>query len=305
MKRLAKRMQTTAAMRRCGLIASWCATMSVLSAVSTAGAVESKSNEPSAEHGHFHHVHVNVSDVQKTSAFYEKVFSAVPITYGNRQLALLTDRSFIFLNQVAAPIKSQLQTGVIHIGWSGIDGKSEYAWWQKEGIEFYTPLTAFGPGEFMYLYGPDREVVEIWTNERHRRLNHVHMLATDPKETAEWFARVVNPDSKAELVRDALGNYNVKVDNVTLHTFPDNQLFKPKERDGEIQHTDGSGIDHLAFSFRNLNAAYQRLKALGIPIEKPIATEKLYGVESFFVRAPNGVLVELIKAKPLPEAAWE
>lgn len=28
---------------------------------------------------------------------------------------------------------------MIHIGWSGIDGKSEYAWWQKEGIEFYTP----------------------------------------------------------------------------------------------------------------------------------------------------------------------
>ena len=30
-----------------------------------------------------------------------------------------------------------------------------------------------------------------------------------------------------------------------------------------------------------------------------------YGFRHFFVRAPNGVLVELVEAKPWPDAAWE
>lgn len=49
----------------------------------------------------------------------------------------------------------------------------------------------------------------------------------------------------------------------------------------------------------------QRLQSLDVPIERPIATDEAYGTESFFVRAPNDVLVELVKAKPLPDAAWE
>lgn len=279
-------------------------TLSLL-ALTAASAAPMSSAPTAVEQGHFHHVHLNVSDVAKTIEFYEKVFGVTEIRYANRQPALLAERAFIFMNQVTPPIKSQLQTGVIHIGWSGIDGKSEYAWWQKQGIEFYAPLTAFGPGDYMYLYGPDREVIEIWTNERHHRLNHVHMLASNPKETAEWFAKVVNAEGQGPIAPEMLGNFNVKVDNVTLHIFPDNQLFKPKERQEAIQPTDGSGIDHIAFSFRDLSAAKIRLQSLGIPIEKSIPADKVYGIESVFVRAPNGVLVELVKAKPLPEAAWE
>jgi hypothetical protein len=44
----------------------------------------------------------------------------------------------------------------------------------------------------MYLYGPDREVVEIWTVEKRHRLNHVHMLSPNPKAAAEWFVRATN-----------------------------------------------------------------------------------------------------------------
>jgi catechol 2,3-dioxygenase-like lactoylglutathione lyase family enzyme len=262
---------------------------------------------PAAEpdHGRFHHVHLNVTDVARTSAFYGKVFGVVPVSYAGRAPALMAERSFIFLTPVAGPIASQLQTGVIHIGWSGVDGPSEYAGLQKQGIEFYTPLTAFLGGHYMYLYGPDREVIEIWTVEKHHRLNHVHMLAADPRATAEWFAKVTNSAAPATLGPERLGNWNVSYGDVTLHIFPDVAVFRPKERTGAIQPTDGRGIDHLAFSFRDLDAALRRVEAAGVPIVRPIAVDPAYGVRSFFVRAPNGVLVELVKANPLPDAAWQ
>jgi catechol 2,3-dioxygenase-like lactoylglutathione lyase family enzyme len=258
-----------------------------------------------AEHGRFHHVHLNVSDATKTAAFYEKVFGVVPVKYAETRLALMAERSFVFLTESQAPITSQLQTGLIHIGWSGIDGANEFAWWQKEGVEFHTPLSKIGPGEYFYLYGPDREVIEIWTNERHHRLNHVHMLAASPQQTAEWFARVLNSENGPERDSLQLGNINVRFGDVTLHIFPDLAIYRPKERTGALQPTDGAGIDHLAFSFRDLEQALERIQSEGVAIERSRPRDNDYRIESFFVRSPDGVLVELVKAKPLPEAAWE
>src|SRR5262245_3231261 len=104
-----------------------------------------------AEHGRFHHVHLNVSDVGKTSAFYQKIFGVTPVYYAGRAPALMAERAFICLNQLQGPIPSQLQTGVIHIGWSGIDGPSEFEWLKAQGVEFYTPLTPFLGAHYMYL----------------------------------------------------------------------------------------------------------------------------------------------------------
>lgn len=35
------------------------------------------------------------------------------------------------------------------------------------------------------------------------------------------------------------------------------------------------------------------------------SVDEKYGFRHFFSRAPNGVLVEFVEAKPWPEAAWE
>jgi catechol 2,3-dioxygenase-like lactoylglutathione lyase family enzyme len=290
--------KTLASLLAVALALPGCAT---LAHPSSAGDAE----QVAAEHGRFHHVHLNVSDIARTSAFYEKVFGVVPVQYGGRVPALMAERSFIFLNQVKAPIPSQLQTGVIHVGWSGVDGAGEYAWWQKQGIEFYTPLSRLGAWEYFYLYGPDREVIEIWTQDRNHLFNHVHMLSPNPKATAEWFAKVTNSSTPAAAGAGLAGYWKVDYGDVALDILPDTGAFKPKERTGAIQPTDGSGIDHLAFSFRNLDAALKRVMALGIPIEKPVSTDVTYGMRSFFVRSPDGVLVELVQAKPLPESAWE
>jgi catechol 2,3-dioxygenase-like lactoylglutathione lyase family enzyme len=281
------------------------AALVVLSGCSSSPAATKGETTSAAEHGRFHHVHLNVTDIAKTTAFYEKTFGVIPVSYAAKAPALMAERSFIFLNQVAPPIASQLQTGVIHIGWSGVDGAAEYAWWQKQGVEFYTPLSRLGAWEYFYLYGPDREVIEIWTQDKNHRFNHVHMLSPDPKATAEWFAKVTNSAESAQAGAGLPGYWKVDYGDVALDILSDTAPFRPKERTGALQRTDGTGIDHLAFSFRNIEAAYARVKAQGVPIERPIAADPAYGVKSFFVRSPDGVLVELVEANPLPEAAWD
>src|ERR1700761_4024167 len=75
-----------------------------------------------AEHGRFHHVHLNVADPSRTSAFYEKTFGVVPVAYAGHVPALMAERTFILLDKKPGPIVAPLQTGVIHIGWGGVDG---------------------------------------------------------------------------------------------------------------------------------------------------------------------------------------
>jgi catechol 2,3-dioxygenase-like lactoylglutathione lyase family enzyme len=256
-----------------------------------------------AEQAHFHHVRLNVQDLQATLDFYQKVFGATPVNFNNRTPGLFTERSFLLMNTVEKPAISNLKTAIWHIGWGGIDGPNEYQWWLKQGVEFYTPLTELGQNHYMYLYGPDKEVVEIYTGGKHHRFNHVHILATKPLETARWFQEVLELDDQQ--VRKGEDRAFVNIDNVQIIVYPNSERYRPKEQGDSVLPTDDSTIAHIAFSFRDLNSAFNRLQQQNIAIEQAIKTSELHGLPSFFVRAPDSILIETVQAKPLPEGIWE
>jgi catechol 2,3-dioxygenase-like lactoylglutathione lyase family enzyme len=49
---------------------------------------------------HFHHVHLNSTDPQKTFEFYEQVFGAKRVKFRDRSDALFTGRGFLLVNKV-------------------------------------------------------------------------------------------------------------------------------------------------------------------------------------------------------------
>ena len=256
-----------------------------------------------AEQAHFHHVRLNVQDREATSAFYQKVFGATPVNFNNKTPGLFTERSFILLNLVDEAAFSNLKTAIWHIGWGGIDGPNEFAWWQQQGVEFYTPVTELGANHYMYLYGPDREIVEIYTGGKHHRFNHVHILATEPLLTTQWLQDALNlPDDQ---IRRGNDRAFVNIDNVQIIVYPNTERYKPLQQGETLRPTDDSTIAHIAFSFRDLKAAYDEMNKGNITVVAPIKINALHGLPSFFVRAPDGILVEMVEAKPLPEGIWE
>jgi catechol 2,3-dioxygenase-like lactoylglutathione lyase family enzyme len=261
------------------------------------------------EVGHLHHVHLNVSDIDKTTEFYQRIFGAVPIKYNAKVPALLLERSFLFMNRMeAGKIVNHQLTGLTHVSWSAIDGKHEYEWLKSQGVDFYTPVSELLPGStYMYLYGPDREVIELFDYQRHHRFNHIHLVAKDAAQTAQtaqWFHTLIHAE-KAIVVSKTLGNHTLDIDNVAFSVFAIGARFTPRENDGTLRITDNSHLDHIAFSFRDLDAAYRRIEKLGVERVGPMATDNDYGFRHFFVRAPNGVLVELVEGQSWPQAAWE
>ena len=67
----------------------------------------------------------------------------------------------------------------------------------------------------------------------------------------------------------------------------------------------GRAIDHFAFSYRDLDAAFARLTAAGVEIAEPISWKGELNLRSFFVAGPDGVTVEIVEERPIPEGLWD
>ncbi|HEY1601602.1 MAG TPA: VOC family protein [Pirellulales bacterium] len=268
----------------------------------------------------FHHVHLNVTDPKSSIKFYSRVFGATPTKYRGVADALFTERSFLLLNKVDTPPETKLNTGIWHIGWGGVDVKNEFEWWKNHGVDIHTPLSPL-PGSdnyYMYINGPDKELIEINTMGHHR-FAHVHFFCTDVNETVGWYAKNLGLKPLRPKVEKPKGNMStlagiwinvIPCDNVTMIFFGKPDVtpappWWPDEPLKEIQPTRGRPIDHIAFSYRDIEPVFERMKAAGVEIVEPITMHDDIKTKSFTVLAPEKVTIEIVEAKPIPEGVWE
>ncbi len=278
----------------------------------------------------FHHTHINAVDPAKSIQYYVTMFGAVPTKYRSLSDAVFVDRSFILFNKVAQPAPWKMESGIYHIGWGGVDGPSEFDWRSKKGMQWETPLSTLGNNYFMYAYGPDKEVVEVWTGFQHERFGHVHLFSEDVGAATQWYvsnlgvtgpARLspkppaapadfkADPKNPMEIFR-YLWSSQVSTDNdvaINLFAKPSKDTVNWWNYDplGELVASDGRAIDHIAFSYRNIQPVYDRMKAAGVEIVDEIKARPEFGFKSFFVRGPDKVLIEIVEEKPIPEGLWD
>jgi catechol 2,3-dioxygenase-like lactoylglutathione lyase family enzyme len=290
--------------------------LSTMLAAFTAAPLSADDVEPAR----FHHVMLNVTDPQASIQFYARVFGATPIKFRGVSDALFTERSFILLNKVDTPPDSRLNTGIWHIGWGGVDVQHEYEWWKRHGVTFHTPLSPL-PGTdnyYMYISGPDKELIEINTMGHHR-FAHVHFFCDDVNATTDWYARHLGLKPRVPHRDKPTGDMStragiwanvIRCDNVTMIFFgkPDGTpapRWWPDEPLVDIQPTQGHGIDRIGFSYRDIGPVFERMKAGGAEIIEPITEKKQFGLKSFLVLGPDKVTIEIVEARPIPEGVWE
>lgn len=286
--------------------------------VSSAGSPEVDGEEAA----HFHHVRLNVVDPAKTIEFYTKNLGAVEIKYRSRVPALFTERSFLLLNKAASPPPHLPHSAISHIGWASVNGQADFEWLKSRGVEFETPIGKLGNNYGMYFYGPDKELIELWTGGKHHRFDHVHLWATDVETTARWYEKHlglkvrVNPKPTSKDREDirAIWMAFMQCDNVGFAVFgrPDfdsrwwpGGSYTKEDAPSEFQTTKGRAIDHLAFSYRRIEPVYERMQAAGVKIAEPITLREDTGHKSFYIVAPDEILIEIVEAKPIPESSWE
>jgi catechol 2,3-dioxygenase-like lactoylglutathione lyase family enzyme len=286
--------------------------------VALAATLQARGEE--AQPARFHHVMLNSVDPAKSIKFYSRVFGASPIKFRGVSDALFTEKSFILFNKVDTPPDGTLNTGIWHIGWGGVDVKNEYEWWKRHDVDIHTPLSPL-PGNdnyYMYIRGPDKELIEINTMGHHR-FAHAHFFCTDVNESVAWYAKHLGLKPRAPKVNKPKGDMStlagiwmnfIQCDNVIMIFFgkPDVSPSPPWWPDPplvDIQPTKNRPIDRLAFSYRDIGPVFERMKADGVEIIEPITQRPEYKMKSFLVQGPDKVTIEVVEAKPVPEGTWD
>jgi lactoylglutathione lyase len=118
--------------------------------------------------------------------------------------------------------------------------------------------------------------------------DHIHLRTTDPEATVQWYERMLG----AEVIRSMqegkpridlkLGGANIFIAPVTAGDGVNAPPTTPYQ-----------GLDHFGLTVTGIDAIAADLKAKGVVFTKEPTTVRP-GVRICFIRAPEGVSIELL-----------
>lgn len=280
----------------------------------------------------YHHTRINTLDPVKSMKFYETVFNAQSIKYRGHSNAVLVDRALILFNQVTEPPAWELKSGLYHIGWGCKDTVAEFEWLRKHQVEVETPPRMLGPHQYLYAFGPSREFFEFYSGIPQPRFAHVHLITSDVAATAQWYMDnlgLIGPRRIPPKPAPPPSDFKVDVNNplpalryvwltevrtsddvrINIFGMPGNGNFNwwthtetPPET---LAPSAGRALDHIAFSFRNIEPVRDHMRDNGVEIMDDIKVRDDFGFKSFFVIGPDQVTIEVVEEKPIPDGSWE
>lgn len=268
----------------------------------------------------FHHLHLNASDPAAAVSFYVNKFEGERRTFAGAD-AVWANNSWLLFQQVTAAPKSDITSGIWHMGWGGgADMKETYRKQLENGTRFQTPLTDIsdqcdgkgGNDRFLFAYvdGPDHALIELNTTAAgNYRFGHVHLLSSDPVGAGQWYMKhfgltrrgegPISREPRFRCGRQTGPSFSMMMDDVNVIVYPIEwaQTAFPelwKDRAG-IESTSGHVIDHLGFAVGSVDATVARLRRDGVLVIQGART--LEGVRSAVIQGPDRVRIELLQVE--------
>jgi catechol 2,3-dioxygenase-like lactoylglutathione lyase family enzyme len=130
---------------------------------------------------------------------------------------------------------------------------------------------------------------------RVKSLDHIHIYAANPEESAEFYQlhfeakqahRNVNTNGDVRIFL-ALGGQII-----VLGSFPASMASVPPPEAGDGAYVHGFGIAHFGLRVADLKASIDELSASGVRLLSEVVQEPT-GLSYAYVAAPDGVILEL------------
>jgi len=122
--------------------------------------------------------------------------------------------------------------------------------------------------------------------------DHIHLRTTDPEKTAQWFERMLG----AEVIRtmqQGAPRIDLKLGGANIFIAP----VKAGDGVNPPPTTPYQGLDHFGLTVSGIDAIAAELKAKGVEFTREPTTVRP-GVRVCFIRAPEGVSIELLERTP-------
>jgi catechol 2,3-dioxygenase-like lactoylglutathione lyase family enzyme len=119
-------------------------------------------------------------------------------------------------------------------------------------------------------------------------VNHLHFTTPDLAATAQWYQKFLGLTANPAPVLI----YAFFLDDVMF-------FFEPIGARADYQATDNQVLNHVAFSVSDLDGWLKRARDQNIEILSEPAL--VNGFKSFFMRGPDGMLLEVVQAAPSKE----
>lgn len=124
-------------------------------------------------------------------------------------------------------------------------------------------------------------------------INHVHIRATDPRKSAEWYVEHFNAEIMSEReVMPGTITVSTKVGgSARLNISSQPEGSSPQRASAELNQL---GLEHFGFDVEDLQEELTRLEQAGVRIVLPL-TEVVGGAKLAYIEGPDDVLIELVQ----------
>jgi lactoylglutathione lyase len=229
----------------------------------------------------WHHLHLTAEDSKAGAEWYAKHMEGQYEKNGAFDVAAFGKTSILFFKKGKGFPGSE-GSAVDHIGFSFADLDAKMKQLEGEGVKIVAPARSFGKIKFAFVEDPWGTKIEVMQDPDLYGFHHIHLHTGEPMETLKWYA-------------DAFGGEITKyMGALPAIRYGDMWLIAMRSKK-ELAPTKDRSVDHLGWSFPDLDAAAKELKGKGVkftlgPI--PFGSTKIA-----FIDGPDGVRIELVQRR--------
>ena len=237
-----------------------------------------RSTSAAASQANFHHVHLNVTDAPAAAKWYADNLGGQQKKIGFFA-AVGFDKTTIIFFQVKAGFPGSVGSVVDHIGFSCRDIHAKMKELEAAKVDIVSGVEQEGPIKYAFIKDPWGTLIEMVEDPESVGFHHVHLASIDPRAAIDWYTGAFGgqPGRFAGLIP------GVRYGDVWLLVKKVEQPRAP---------TKGRSIDHISWSFDDLDQSAKELKARQVHFESdPFA----FGTGKIaFVVDPWGARIELV-----------
>ncbi len=231
----------------------------------------------------YHHVHLTAPNGEEGAQWYIKNMGCQAIP--NRANAANCGTA-ILLFAVGTPTGPSAGTGVNHIGFSFANIETKLTSLEAAGVKITQPMREVqGLFKLAYVEDPWGTRIEIVEHPEYPGFHHVHLNSVDPPKTLAWYQNIFGGEmTKMKGRIDA-----VLYDKVWLLVGASKEPLTP---------SNGHAIDHIGFSFPNLDTAAAEIKQKGVAFQtepRPLTPPSPSAVKISFITGPDSVRIEVVE----------